>query len=150
MTTEPTARLDLATAAPKVAKAMAELTAAAKEGLDPTLAELVQIRASQLNHCAYCLLMHTRQARKRGESEERLNLVSAWQEAATFFTAQEQAALALTEAVTLLPNGVSNEVYARAAEHFDEAELAHLIGVIFTINAWNRIAVSTGKVPGEE
>lgn len=150
MTTEHTARMNFTKAAPKVFQAMIDLSAAVKEGLDYSLIELVQIRASQLNHCAYCLLMHTTDARKAGESEERINLVSAWHEAPGFFTEKEQAALALTEAVTLLPNGVSDEVYARAAEHFDEAELAKLIGVIFTINAWNRIAVATSKVPGTD
>ncbi|MFE6775352.1 carboxymuconolactone decarboxylase family protein [Streptomyces sp. NPDC057702] len=148
MTTEHTARMNFTKAAPKVFQAMIDLTAAAKEGLDHSLVELVQIRASQINHCAYCLLMHTTDARKAGESEERINLVSAWHEAPNFFTEKEQAALALTEAVTLLPNGISDEVYDRAAKHFEESELARLIGVIFAINAWNRIAVTTSKVPG--
>ncbi|MER0245040.1 carboxymuconolactone decarboxylase family protein [Streptomyces sp. HSW2009] len=145
---EHTARMNFTKAAPKVFQALVDLTMAAKEGLDYTLIELVQIRASQLNHCAYCLLMHTTDARKAGESEERINLVSAWHEAPGFFTEREQAALALTEAVTLLPGGVSDEVYHRAAKHFDDTELAKLIGVIFAINSWNRIAVTTSKVPG--
>ncbi|MCP9209922.1 carboxymuconolactone decarboxylase family protein [Streptomyces sp. NEAU-Y11] len=145
------ARVDFAKAAPKAFKALIGLDAAAREGLDPALVELVQIRASQLNHCAYCLHMHTTDAHAAGESPERINLVGVWEEAgeAGFYTAKEQAALALTEAVTLLPGGVPDEVYERAARHFEEAELARLIALIFTINAWNRIAVTTRKVPGK-
>ncbi|WP_441251276.1 carboxymuconolactone decarboxylase family protein [Kitasatospora sp. McL0602] len=145
------ARVNFAKAAPKAFKALLGFDAAAREGLDPALVELVQIRSSQLNGCAYCLHMHTTDARKAGESEERLHLVALWREAGHFFTAQEQAALALTEAVTLVSHGgVPDEVYARAAEHFEEAELARLLALIFTINTWNRIALSTGKVPGTD
>ncbi|MEU8826201.1 carboxymuconolactone decarboxylase family protein [Streptomyces sp. NPDC048636] len=145
------ARVNFAKAAPKAFKALIGLDAAARQGLDPALVELVQIRASQLNHCAYCLHMHTTDAHAAGESPERINLVGVWEEAgeAGFYTEKEQAALALTEAVTLLPGGVPDEVYGRAARHFEEAELAQLIALILTINAWNRIAVTTGKVPGK-
>jgi len=135
-------------AAPEFYQAMVALDRASRKGVDPALAELVKIRASQLNHCAYCLAMHTRDARKAGESEQRIYLLSAWQEAGAFFTVKEQAALALTEAVTVLTDGfVPDAVYQRAAEHFEEAELAQLIAVIFTINAWNRIAVTTRMDP---
>ena len=137
-------RMNLAKLAPEVYQAMVALDRAAHQGLDPGLAELVKIRASQLNHCAFCLDMHTRDARRAGEAEERIYLLSAWEEAGPVFTEQERAALALTEAVTVLTDGfVPDEVYARAAEHFEEAELAKLISVVLTINAWNRIAVTT-------
>ncbi|MBL1118678.1 carboxymuconolactone decarboxylase family protein [Streptomyces sp. 110] len=145
-----TGRVNFAKAAPKAFKALISLDAAAREGLDPALVELVQIRSSQLNHCAYCLHMHTADAHEAGESKERIALVGVWEEAgeAGFYTEKEQAALALTEAVTLLPGGVPDEVYERAARHFEERELAQLIALIFTINSWNRIAVTTRKVPG--
>lgn len=144
-----TNRIDLAKKAPKVYRAMIALDAAACEGLDPRLAELVRIRASQLNHCAYCLNMHTVDARKGGETEARIYLLNAWEEAGDLYTEKEQAALRLTEAITVLSSHgyVSDEVYERAAKHFEEEELAHLISLIFSINAWNRIAVSTRKVP---
>jgi AhpD family alkylhydroperoxidase len=140
-------RVDFGTAAPKVFKAMIALDAAAREGVDPALAELVKIRASQINHCAHCLDMHIRDARKAGETEQRIYLLNAWAETRGIYTEKEQAALALTEAVTLLPGGVPDMVYNHAADHFDEQELAQLIALIFTINAWNRIAVTTAKSP---
>ncbi|MEU7133588.1 carboxymuconolactone decarboxylase family protein [Streptomyces sp. NPDC046261] len=148
--TQPAQRMNFTKAAPKVFKAMIALHAAATADLDPTLVELVQIRASQLNHCAYCLDMHTRDARAAGESEERIHLLSAWREAG-LYTEKERAALDLTEAVTVLTDGfVPDAVYERAARHFGEEELAHLIALIFTINSWNRIAVTTRKVPGTQ
>ncbi|WP_097870519.1 carboxymuconolactone decarboxylase family protein [Streptomyces sp. rh34] len=148
---EGAARLDFAKSAPKVFRAVIGLDAAARAGLDPTLVELVQIRASHLNRCAYCLHMHTTDARKAGESEERLHMVAVWQEAEHFFTEHERAALALTDAVTRIGDaGVPDEVYGRAAAHFDEEELAHLLALILTINTWNRIALSTAKRAGTD
>ncbi|MGW1803811.1 carboxymuconolactone decarboxylase family protein [Streptomyces sp. NPDC002078] len=142
-------RLDFAKSAPKVFRAIVSFDAAARAGLDPALVELIQIRSSLLNHCAYCLHMHTNDARKAGESEDRLHMVAVWREARHFFTPKEQAALALTEALTLVADaGVPDAVYAEAAAHFDEEELAHVIAVICTINTWNRVALSTGKVAG--
>ncbi|WP_419836802.1 carboxymuconolactone decarboxylase family protein [Streptomyces bugieae] len=144
-------RVNFAKAAPKAFRALIGFDAAAREGLDPALVELVQIRSSQLNKCAYCLHMHTSDARKAGESEERLHMVAVWEEAAHFFTDRERAALALTEAVTLVAHGgVPDAVYERAARHFAEDELARLLALIFTINTWNRIALSTGKVAGTD
>ncbi|MGX1130528.1 AhpD family alkylhydroperoxidase [Streptomyces glaucescens] len=140
-------RMNFAAVAPKVFKAVLDLHAAAVEGIDPVTVELVQIRASQLNHCAYCLDYHTTDARKAGESEQRIHQLSAWRES-SLYTVQERAALALTEAVTLLPGGVSDEVYQEAARHFDEAALAQLIALIFTVNTWNRMNVTTRKTPG--
>ncbi|MHB9850376.1 carboxymuconolactone decarboxylase family protein [Streptomyces krungchingensis] len=144
-------RLDFAKSAPKVFRALIGFDAAAREGLDPALVELIQIRASHLNHCAYCLHMHTNDARKAGESENRLHMVAVWREARHFFTPREQAALALTEAVTRVADaGVPDDVYAQAAAHFDEHELAHVLALILTINTWNRVALSTAKVAGTD
>ncbi|UFR05122.1 carboxymuconolactone decarboxylase family protein [Streptomyces sp. Go40/10] len=144
-------RLDFGKAAPKVFRAIIGFDAAARQGLDPALVELIQIRASHLNHCAYCLHMHTNDARKAGENEDRLHMVAVWREARHFFTPKEQAALALTEAVTLVADGgVPDAVYAEAAAHFDDQELAHVLALILTINTWNRVALATGKVAGAD
>ncbi|MFJ9101193.1 carboxymuconolactone decarboxylase family protein [Streptomyces sp. NPDC102405] len=146
-----TARMNFAKAAPKVFRALIGFDAAAREGLDPTLVELIQIRASHLNRCAYCLHMHTNDARKTGETEDRLHMVPVWREARHFFTEKEQAALALTEAVTLVADGgVPDAVYAQATACFDEQELAHVLSLILTINTWNRVALSTAKVAGTD
>jgi AhpD family alkylhydroperoxidase len=142
-------RMNFTTAAPEVFKAVLALDAAAREGIDPVLLELVQIRASQVNRCAYCIAYHTSDARKAGESEERIHQLSAWEDS-SLYTGKERAALALTEAVTLLPEGVSDEVYAEAAKHFEEKELAQLIALVFTVNAWNRMNVATRRTPGTE
>ncbi|MFC4606596.1 carboxymuconolactone decarboxylase family protein [Streptomyces maoxianensis] len=142
-------RLPLAKLAPEVYKAMVMLDAAARQGLDPVLLELVKIRASQINHCAFCLDMHTKDALAAGESVERIIQLSAWEESRHFYTGKEIAAIELTEAVTVLTDGfVPDEVYERAAEHFDETELAQLISAITVINAWNRFGVSTRMAPG--
>ncbi len=128
---------------------MIRLDAVAHEGLDPALAELVKIRASQLNHCAFCLDMHSKDALAAGESAERIIQLGAWRESRHFYTEKELAALELTEAVTLLTDGfVPDEVYARVAEHFEERELARLLSLILVINSWNRIAVTSRSVPG--
>ncbi|GAA5059022.1 carboxymuconolactone decarboxylase family protein [Streptomyces similanensis] len=134
----------------KVFQAMRAVGAAAKKGFgDPVLAELVMIRASQLNHCAFCLDMHLRAARENGESEDRVQLLNAWEEAEGRYTERERAALALTEAVTVLTDGfVPDEVYDRAAQLFEEAELAHLVSLITVINGWNRLMVSRRVPPG--
>lgn len=146
---EHTPRLAWSQQAPEVFKAMLRLEAAARRGLDPVIAELVKIRASQLNHCAYCLDMHTKDALAAGESVERVVQLSAWEESRHFYTPKEIAAIELTEAVTVLTDGfVPDAVYERAAEHFDETELAHLIAVITVINSWNRFGVATRQVPG--
>lgn len=143
-------RLNFAKTAPKAFKALIGFDAAARAGLDPALVELVQIRASQLNRCAYCLHIHTSDARKAGESEERLHMVAVWHEAGHFFGEKERAALALTEAVTLISGGVPDDVYTRALEQFGEEELGRLLALIFAINTWNRIAIATAKVPGTD
>jgi len=134
----------------EVGRALSSVSAAAKRGLgDPALAELVVIRASQLNHCAFCLDMHLTAARELGVSERQLDMVAAWEETEGVFDERERAALALTEAVTVLTEGfVPDQVYARAAAHFDEGQLAHLIGLITAINNWNRVMVSRRIEPG--
>ncbi|MEU6826767.1 carboxymuconolactone decarboxylase family protein [Streptomyces atriruber] len=133
-----------------VAGAMSALSAAAKKGLgDPVLAELVMIRASQINACAFCLDMHVDVALEHGETPKRLALLNAWEEAGDLFSARERAALALTEAVTVLTEDfVPDATYKKAAEHFTEGELAHLLGVIAVINSWNRLMVSRRIEPG--
>jgi AhpD family alkylhydroperoxidase len=140
-------RMHFSAVAPRVFKAVLALDAAAREGIDPVLRELVQIRASQINHCAYCIDYHVSDARAAGESEQRLHQLAAWRES-SLFTPRERAALALTEAVTLLPHGVEDEVYDQAAEHFGESELAQLTALILTVNAWNRINVTARTTPG--
>ncbi|MCT2590804.1 carboxymuconolactone decarboxylase family protein [Streptomyces sp. N2-109] len=142
-------RMNFSAVAPKVFKAVLALDAAARDGIDPVLLELVQIRASQVNRCAYCIDYHTSDARKAGETEERIHQLSAWEES-SLFTVRERAAVALTEAVTRLPEGVPDAVYEEAAKHFAEKELAQLIALIFTTNAWNRMNVATRKTPGTE
>ncbi|MFF7054096.1 carboxymuconolactone decarboxylase family protein [Streptomyces griseorubiginosus] len=148
-TPEAAPRLAWAQHAPEVYKAMLRLDTAARKGLDPRLLELVRIRASQLNHCAFCLDMHSKDALAAGESVERIIQLSAWEESRHFYTEQEVAALALTDAVTVLTDGfVPDEVYDHAAKHFEEAELAQLIAAITVINAWNRFGVTCRMVPG--
>ncbi|MGW2344543.1 carboxymuconolactone decarboxylase family protein [Streptomyces sp. NPDC001661] len=134
-----------------VRTAVQSLSAAAKKGLgDPVLAELVSIRASQLNECAFCLDMHVDIAVDTyGESPKRIAMLGAWREAGDVFDDREKAALALTEAITLLPHdGVRDEVYESAAKHFTPPELAHLIASITVINTWNRLMVSRRIEPG--
>ncbi|GAA3391866.1 carboxymuconolactone decarboxylase family protein [Streptomyces roseoviridis] len=142
-------RLAFAEQHPEFYKAMVGLEIAASRHIDPTLYELIKIRASQINNCAFCLDMHSKDALAAGESVQRIVQLSAWRESRHFYTERELAALALTEAVTVLTDGfVPDEVYAQAAAHFDEAELAQVIGAITVINAWNRIGVTTRTTPG--
>lgn len=119
----------------------------ASSSLDKKLKELVKIRASQINGCAFCLHMHATDARKLGETEVRIYTLNAWRET-SYFTPQERAALALTEAVTLVStNHVPDDVYEEAARHFSQQEISELLMAIVTINAWNRIAITTGLTP---
>ncbi len=117
-------------------------------GLEPQLLELVKLRASQINRCAYCVDMHTKDARALGETEQRLYAVVVWQET-PFFSERERAALAWTEAVTLVGSShVSDEVFALARQQFSEKELVDLAMAVIAINGWNRLAVSFRTVPG--
>jgi AhpD family alkylhydroperoxidase len=149
MSTTTHRRVKIATLAPDFYKALIDLDAQSATGLDPRLADIVRIRASQLNGCAYCVDMHTLDARQAGDSEQRMNLIATWREARKFYSEQEQAALELTEAITLISvDHVPDDVYAIAAAAFDDKELAQLIGLIITINAWNRVGVTGRLEPG--
>lgn len=136
-------RLDYYAASPETLQAMLALEEHVQaHAFDPALYELVKIRVSQLNGCAYCLDMHTREARAAGETEARLHLLAAWRES-PLYTSRERAALAWAEAVTLVATrGVPDDVFAGAAAEFSELELARLTLAINTINSWNRLAVS--------
>jgi len=117
-------------------------------GLEPSLLELIKTRASQINGCAYCLDMHTKDARAQGETEQRLYTLSAWEET-PFFTERERAALAWTEAVTIVANThVPDEAFESARKHFSEKELVDLTLAIVAINGWNRLAISFRAEPG--
>jgi AhpD family alkylhydroperoxidase len=117
--------------------------------LEPSLVELVKMRASQINGCAFCLDMHSKDARVAGESEQRLYALNAWRET-PFFTDRERAALAWTEAVTLITQGhVPDDVYEEAKQRFSEEELVNLTMAVVAINGWNRLAISFRAVPGE-
>jgi AhpD family alkylhydroperoxidase len=142
-------RLDYFHAAPEVMKAMLGLErAVVTSGLEASLIELVKTRASQINGCAYCIDMHTRDAMKGGETPTRLFLLDAWREA-PFYTPRERAALAWTEALTLITQGhVPDAVYEEARRQFNEKELTDLSIAITTINAWNRLSIAARTTPG--
>ena len=141
-------RVKIDQALPEVYKAMYTLSGAtANTPLTPTHRELIKIRASQINGCAFCIDMHTKDARKQGETEQRIYGLNAWRDT-PFYTEQERALLVLTEEVTLISKGgVSDETYANAVAVLDEKYVAAAIMAIITINAWNRIAISTHLEP---
>jgi AhpD family alkylhydroperoxidase len=141
------ARLNPYQAAPEEMKALTALENAIQaSGLEPSLIDLVKTRASQINGCAFCIHMHTRDARARGESETRLYLLDAWRES-PLYSDRERAALDWTEAVTLVSQThVPDAVYDEVTRHFAEGELVKLTLLIATINAWNRIAISFRSV----
>lgn len=137
-------RIVIPTVAPEAYQALMNLEGyISKTSLTPTHKELIKIRASQINGCAFCINMHTADARKYGETEQRIYLISAWREA-DIYTEEEKAILALTEEVTLISNHVSEDVYQNASRLFDEKYLAEIILAIITINSWNRFAITTG------
>lgn len=140
-------RIDLFQAWPEGYQAMRLLQQAVDQsGLKPALAELVKMRASQLNGCAYCIDMHSKDARARGETEQRLYALSAWRET-PFFSARERAALRLTEAVTMVADThVPDEVLAEARAELGDVEVAKLVLAIVAINGWNRLAI-TARLP---
>jgi AhpD family alkylhydroperoxidase len=117
--------------------------------LTRTHKDLIKIRASQINRCAFCIDMHTKDARKAGETEQRIYALNAWRDT-TFFTEEECAILALTEEVTLINNHVKDETYERAANVLEETYLAQVIMAIITINIWNRIGITTKLIPGQD
>ncbi|MEP6715689.1 MAG: carboxymuconolactone decarboxylase family protein [Terriglobia bacterium] len=144
------ARMEIQKAAPGVFQAMQALEGYVKKSsqLEPPLLELVRMRVSQINGCAYCLDMHSKDARAGGESEQRLYALDAWRET-PFFTDRERAALAWAEAVTLVSEShVPDSVYEEVRLRFPEAELANLTLAIVSINGWNRLMVSFRAVPG--
>jgi len=140
-------RLKINTAEPAGYRAMIALEKYIEStGLTTRHKDLIKIRASQINGCAFCVDMHTADARKAGETERRIYNISVWHEA-PFFDEQERAILALTEEVTLIAGRISDETYKKAAELFEEKYLAQVIMAIITINAWNRIGVTTQLQP---
>jgi AhpD family alkylhydroperoxidase len=144
------ARMDIGALAPAAYKAMAGLDAFVRHSALPkSLLDLIRLRASQINGCAYCVDLHSSDLKTDGESDARVFAVAAWQEG-PFFTEQERAALALTESMTRLSEGgdrVPDDVWAQAGKHFDETDLAALVTAIATINTWNRFGVATRMVP---
>ncbi len=114
--------------------------------LTPLQQEMIRIRASQINGCAYCISKHTQDARRVGETEQRIYLLNAWRET-SFYTEEERAILALTEAITLIITGVSDEVYQNAVTVLGEQKTAQVIMAASIINTWNRIGISTGMQP---
>lgn len=143
-------RLNFYAANPKAVQAMLGVEKTVRQsGLEPSLLELVKTRASQINHCAYCLEMHTREARAAGETEERLHMLAAWEEAECF-TPRERAALAWTEALTRLPDtGAPDAAYDEMAAAFAPEEQVALTLAVIAINGWNRFAVGFRAIPGE-
>jgi len=142
-------RLNYSKVAPEAIKAMYELEKYVhSSGLERSLYELVKTRSSQINGCAYCIDMHTKDARKAGETEQRLYALNAWRET-PFYTQRERAALAWTEALTLISeNDVPDSLYESTRKHFDEKEMVALTMAIVAINGWNRLAIGFRAVPG--
>jgi AhpD family alkylhydroperoxidase len=144
-------RLEAQKASPVAYQAMLGLEAFVRKQskLEPALIQLVKMRASQINGCAYCIDMHSKDARADGETEQRLYALSAWKET-PFFTDRERAALGLTEAITLISDGhVSEAVYENAKASFSDEELVNLTLAIIAINGWNRLSITFRSVPGE-
>jgi AhpD family alkylhydroperoxidase len=144
------ARFNSAKVAPGAYKAMLGLETYLHQcGLEESLLHLIKLRSSQINGCAYCLDMHWKDLRAIGETEQRLYSLDAWREC-PYYTKRERAALAWTEAVTLVANDhVSDTVYEEVRQHFNEKELADLTFAVATINAWNRMAIASRTVPGQ-
>ena len=141
-------RIDITKASPAAYKAVAALQSYVDQSsLEPKLRELIKIRASQINGCAFCIAMHTRDARKIGETDERMHLLDAWREA-PIYSAREQAALAWTEALTLVSEThVSDEVFEQVRRQFSEQEIVDLTAAVVAINTWNRIAIAFRMQP---
>jgi AhpD family alkylhydroperoxidase len=144
------ARINLMQVNPGVVQAMLGLERQVRHaGFDHKLLDLVRMRASQINGCAYCLDMHSKDARAAGETEQRLYGLSAWRET-PYYSARERAALEWTEALTLVAeSGIPDDVYERVREQFSEDELVHLSLAIVAINGWNRLNVAARTVPGD-
>ena len=136
-------RINYTEVAPEALRAMFNLERYVRQsGLEHSLLHLMKVRASQINGCAYCIDMHTKDARAEGETEQRLYALSAWHET-PFYSERERAALAWTDALTLIGDGgVPDELYEEVREHFTEKEIVDLTMVVITINGWNRLAIS--------
>jgi len=143
-------RISLMNVSPGIIHAMLGLEKqVSKSGLDSKLLDLVRMRASQINGCAYCLDMHSKDARAAGETEQRLYGLNAWRET-PYYSARERAALEWTEALTLVTEGhVPDDVYERVRQEFSEDELAHLSLAIVAINGWNRLNIAARTIPGD-
>ncbi|WP_276380121.1 carboxymuconolactone decarboxylase family protein [Flavobacterium sp. H4147] len=144
-------RLNIKQAAPDALKAMIGLESyLSKISISKTAKELIKIRASQINGCAYCINIHTQDAVKNGESNQRIFLLSAWREAGDIFTEEEKVVLAVTEEITLIhENGLTDETYTKALQYFSESQIADIITAVITINLWNRVVLSTNLRIGE-
>ena len=149
MSTTTPRRVKLATLVPDFYQAMIAIDAVSATGLDENFANLLRVHATQLNGCAYCTDMHSLDYLHGDGPQQKLNLLPVWRESRNLFTEQEQAALELTEAITLVSDGhVPDSVYNLAAEHFDEKELAQVIALIITINMWTRVGITGKMAPG--
>lgn len=144
-------RLNFKEASPEALKAMIGLeTYLSKISISKTAKELIKIRASQINGCAYCINIHTRDAVKNGENPQRIFLLGAWREAGDIFTGEEKAVLALTEEITLIhQRGLTDETYTEALGFFSETQIGDIITAVITINLWNRVVLSTRLAIGE-
>lgn len=144
-----TQRVNYAQQSPELFKKLSDLSMAMKgSAIEQTLHDLVNIRASQINGCAFCVDMHVKEAKIHGERELRLHHVAIWRES-TLFSARERAALAWTEAVTKLPEGgIPDELYARVRADLSEKDVSDLTFAVMTINAWNRVSIAFKSVPG--
>jgi AhpD family alkylhydroperoxidase len=142
-------RINFAAIEPAAYKALLSLESyLATTTISKTLKELIKIRASQINGCAFCINMHTIDARKQGETEQRIYLLNAWREVHDLYTDEEKAVLALTEEMTLITNGgVSEATYQQVKSFFDDKQLAQIMMAIITINSWNRMSVATQLAP---
>lgn len=142
-------RVNILQTQPEAYKAMMGLEKyIASTSLDPIHKELIKLRASQINGCAYCINMHTKDARKLGMTEQRIYLLNAWKEVKNLYTEEERVILSMTEEITLIQNHLSDENYNKAVGLFSENYVAQIIMMITTINAWNRIAIATEMQPG--
>lgn len=144
-------RVNINTAEPNALKAMMGLeTYLSQVSLSKTLKELIKIRASQINGCAYCIDMHTKDALKYGETNQRIFLLSAWKETNGIYTEEEKSVLAITEEVTLIHQiGLAESTYKNATQFFNENQIAEIVMAVITINAWNRIALSSHLQAGQ-
>lgn len=141
-------RVNILQTQPEAYKAMMGLEKyIASTALDPIHKELIKLRASQINGCAFCLDMHSKDARKMGMTEQKIYLLNAWSEVKNLYSEEERAVLKMTEEVTLIQNHLSDETYNKAVALFGETYVATLIMMIVTINAWNRIAIATELQP---